>query len=65
MTVYIEGPDPGISFLVDLFTMTEIAIDDSWKVAAQARIDIIRKGTLNIDITSSSDLNGVTVQVRQ
>lgn len=63
MNIIVEGPASGIIFLADSFTMTEIQTGPIWKQQAHARIELIRKGNLNINVVSSSTQNGINIKV--
>lgn len=60
---YIQGPDPGVEFVTDSFTITEIKTSPVWRQEARAKIELIRKGDLNINIASSTAHSNVTIKV--
>lgn len=43
LNIYIQGPDPGIEFLVDDMRLEEIPEVDTWKEDADQSIEQIRK----------------------
>lgn len=59
----MAGAAASVDFLTDAFTMTEIRTDPVWQQEALARIDLLRKGTLGVDVTSSTARSNVTVKV--
>lgn len=53
MTLIINGPDPGVDFLVDSLSLTELTSDNSWKCDADKRINSeLRKGMLKVVVRS-------------
>lgn len=46
--IYIQGPDPGIEFLVDDFSLQEIPENTNWKTEANQRIENIRKTNFSL-----------------
>ncbi|XP_064600226.1 uncharacterized protein LOC135466592 isoform X2 [Liolophura sinensis] len=56
--VYFQGPDPGIDFLVDAASLTELHIhSNSWKPEADARIDHYRKSNIHIKVATDTGVN--------
>ena len=48
LRIYIQGPDPGIEFLVDDLSLKEIPENLNWKTEANQRIDNIRKSNFTL-----------------
>lgn len=42
--VYVQGPDPGVDFLLDDMSLKEVEDYPTWKEEANARIEKHRKG---------------------
>ncbi|KAL8563090.1 hypothetical protein ACOMHN_066413 [Nucella lapillus] len=59
-----DGPAPGISFLLDDVSVTEIAEDMDWKTQADHRIDQLRKGDINIRVNLPNSINPADVSVQ-
>ncbi|XP_041350677.1 endo-1,4-beta-xylanase 2-like [Gigantopelta aegis] len=64
--VYVEGPKPGVDFIVDEFSVTPIATDLSWRHASDSNINKFRKSSIVINVHTNGpvDLNQVVVEVR-
>jgi len=67
LELYIEGPQPGVSYYVDDVTVTEVGSAATWKEEANARIEQIRKRDAKIRIVDSNNkpVSGVSIDVRQ
>ncbi|XP_064600826.1 uncharacterized protein LOC135467003 [Liolophura sinensis] len=66
--IYFQGPEPGLGFLVDDASMTEIHVNNNnWVAEANARIDKIRKSNIHVKVTRDSgvDANSITVEIKQ
>lgn len=63
--IYIQGPDPGIEFLVDDFSLQEIPENTNWKTEANQRIESIRKTnfSLSVSIADNFDPHHVEIQI--
>ncbi|XP_064602928.1 anti-sigma-I factor RsgI6-like [Liolophura sinensis] len=66
--LYFQGPEPGLGFLVDDASMTEMHIDNNnWVAEANARIDKIRKSNIHVKVSTDNgmDPSSVTVEITQ
>ncbi|WP_379395431.1 endo-1,4-beta-xylanase [Paenibacillus lentus] len=66
LRLYFEGPEAGIDFYVDDVVVAERAAID-WKAEADARIEQLRKGDVQILVTDEQGrpLSGANVEVQQ
>ena len=46
--IYIQGPDPGIDFLIDDASLTQIQPDSNWETEANQRIEQLRKNNFTL-----------------
>ncbi|KAL4233814.1 hypothetical protein ACF0H5_008492 [Mactra antiquata] len=63
VNVYIQGPDPGIEFLVDDMELTEITENPNWRTEALQRIEQIRKGDVTISVSVADNLDPSLVEL--
>ncbi|KAK7504237.1 hypothetical protein BaRGS_00004541 [Batillaria attramentaria] len=63
--VKIQGPDPGLSFLVDAVSVTNIWRGTDWKAPTDDVINAKRKSDIHVHVTTSGnvDKNDVQIQV--
>lgn len=63
VTLFVEGPDRGVEFLVDSFSLTELPTA-GWSQQAADSIELHRKGDLTVKVTNAgSNANNVEIKV--
>ncbi|XP_025104680.1 LOW QUALITY PROTEIN: uncharacterized protein LOC112570470 [Pomacea canaliculata] len=67
-TFYYQGPEPGVDFVVDQATMTEVDVSsDNWRQRTDEVINRVRKSDINFRVTTPSDvsLHDVRIVINQ
>ncbi|WAR09058.1 XYN2-like protein [Mya arenaria] len=65
LRLYIQGPDPGVEYLTDDWSLVEIPENTTWRQDASSRIERIRKSnvTLSVNVAQNFDPQHVSVEV--
>ncbi|KAK3598375.1 hypothetical protein CHS0354_034548 [Potamilus streckersoni] len=61
--IYIEGLDPGLDFLMDSASLTELPENTHWKAEADNVININRKQTMHLRVTADGHIDASQVQI--
>ncbi|XP_064609211.1 uncharacterized protein LOC135473294 [Liolophura sinensis] len=63
--VYVQGPDPGVDFLLDDMSLTEVDDYPGWKEEANARVEKYRKSdaVLRIQLDPGFKANDIELQI--
>ncbi|MEO0630463.1 MAG: endo-1,4-beta-xylanase, partial [Planctomycetota bacterium] len=67
LLMYVEGPEPGVSFRVDEASMRRVILDPNWRADADARIEQLRKGDAVVRVvdTNGQPVAGAQVSAQQ
>ncbi|XP_067681127.1 uncharacterized protein [Haliotis asinina] len=61
--LYWQGPSPGVNFIVDSISLTDLTENTNWRGESDAVIDRVRKSDINFKVTLSGGVKSTDVEI--